>query len=135
MEKKNSKLSYILCIILTTLIVFSGTMLICTFLFRQQTEAPDTSLQGNNTVKNEQYLQKTQELIALLEEKYVDELDYEILDDYLAEAAVAATGDRWSYYISAEDFAAYAEDSANAYVGIGITMELSNEYDPSASVI
>ena len=136
MEKKNSKLSYILCIILTALVVFAGTMVACTFLFVQQKEVTPAPQQGSaGTTIEEPYLQKTQEVIDLLEEMYVDDVNYEVLDDYLAEAAVAATGDKWSYYISAEDFAAYAEDSANAYVGIGITIELSNEDDAGFTVI
>ena len=38
---------------------------------------------------------------------------------------VAATGDRWSYYISAEDMAAHNEQLYNEYVGIGIASLLT----------
>ena len=136
MEKKTSILSHVLCIVLTALVVFAGTMVACAFLFAPQsalqTPPPKEEIQLG---QDESYLEKTREVIALLEEKYIDDVNYEVLDDYLAEAAVAATGDRWSYYISAEDFAAYAEDNANAYVGIGITIEHKNEDDPGFTVI
>ena len=39
-----------------------------------------------------------------------------------ADAMVAATGDRWSYYIPASEYETYQENMANAYVGVGITI-------------
>lgn len=75
------------------------------------------------------YLQKLAEVLALLDEKHVDGYDEELLGDYLAEAAIAATGDRWSYYISADEYDSYLESNNNAYVGIGITIQLENEDD------
>lgn len=65
---------------------------------------------------------KLAEVMRIIDRYYVDDYDEKVLGDYLAEAAVAATGDRWSYYISAEDYAAYEEANANAYVGIGVTI-------------
>ena len=44
------------------------------------------------------------------------------MEDAAAAAMVAATGDRWSYYISAADLAAYEEAMANEYVGVGMTV-------------
>ena len=35
---------------------------------------------------------------------------------------VAATGDRWSYYLTAEEKSSYDEQMKNAYVGIGVTI-------------
>ena len=81
------------------------------------------------------YLKKLNEAIALLDEVYVDGYSTDKLGDYLAQAAVAATGDRWSYYISAEDYDAYMEQNNNAYVGIGVTIELTNEDDEGFTVV
>ena len=47
---------------------------------------------------------------------------------------MTATGDRWSYYISADELAAYQEQNANAYVGIGVTIRLENEDDAGFTV-
>lgn len=80
------------------------------------------------------YLAKLEELVALLDTVYVDGYDTDALGDYLAEAAVAATGDRWSYYISAEDYAAYLESNENAYVGIGVTIQLIDEADDGFTI-
>lgn len=90
-----------------------------------------------NTVtdKETDYEAKLAELIALLDEVYVDGYDTEKLGDLLAEAAVAATGDRWSYYISAEEYDSYLEQSNNAYVGIGVTIQHVNEDDPGFTIV
>ena len=81
------------------------------------------------------YEEKLKELIALLDTYYVDDYSTEELGDYLAAAAIQATGDRWSYYISADEYAAYLEDSNNQYVGIGITVQLVNPDDEGITVL
>ncbi len=53
---------------------------------------------------------------------YVDEADRTKLQDAAAEAMVKALGNRWCYYIPADEYAAYLEDKNNAYVGIGVTI-------------
>ncbi len=83
--------------------------------------------QNAQTTQDAAYLAKLEELVALLDTYYIDDYDTAALGDYLAEAAVAATGDRWSYYISAEDMADYQENKNNAYVGIGVTVVLNEE--------
>ena len=73
------------------------------------------------TVRNMEYT-KLEQLQDLIEERYIEEADATALEDAAAEAMIAATGDRWSYYISAEEYASYVERMENAYVGIGITI-------------
>lgn len=84
---------------------------------------------------DESYTQKIEEILALLDQYYVDDYSTEKLGDYLAEAVIDSTGDRWSYYISAEDYDAYLEGNANAYVGIGVTIQLTNEDDPGFTIV
>jgi len=62
-------------------------------------------------------------LEQLIADRYVGQLDPVLVGDAAAEAMIEALGDRWSYYISAEEYAAYQENKENAYVGIGITIE------------
>jgi carboxyl-terminal processing protease len=59
----------------------------------------------------------------LVAENYVGDLDTDSIDEAVFDAMVAATGDRWSYYMTAEEYQAYQDYSANRYVGIGITVE------------
>lgn len=70
---------------------------------------------------------KLQALESLIEERFVGETDTEALEDAAADAMVRATGDRWSYYIPASQYEAYTEQMANAYVGVGITIQLQEE--------
>lgn len=69
------------------------------------------------------YFDKVEEILALIDDYYVDDYTDDKLGDYLAEAVVSSIGDRWSYYISAEDYDAFVEQNNNAYVGIGVTIE------------
>ena len=65
---------------------------------------------------------KLEQLEELILERFIGEADAEKLEDAAAAAMVSATGDRWSYYISASEYESYAEQMANAYVGVGITI-------------
>ena len=67
-------------------------------------------------------LSKLDQLESLIASYYIEESDLTALEDAAADAMIRATGDRWSYYIPARDYAAHVETSENAYVGIGITI-------------
>ena len=72
---------------------------------------------------------KLDQLEALLLKYYVNGADESKLEDAAAHAMVGALGDRWSYYIPADEYAAYLEQKNNAYVGIGVTIrETENGY-------
>lgn len=70
---------------------------------------------------------KLDQLESLILERFIGEADATALEDAAAEAMVAATGDRWSYYISAADYASYREQMANAYVGVGMTIQAESD--------
>ena len=70
---------------------------------------------------------KTSEVSAYLEQYFIDDYDENALADAAASAMVTATGDRWSYYLSAADYQTYEENMNNAYVGIGVTITLDEE--------
>ena len=70
---------------------------------------------------------KLEQLENLIQNKFIGEADPEKLADAAAEAMVKATGDRWSYYISAGEYEAYRERSENAYVGIGVTIQAAED--------
>ena len=65
---------------------------------------------------------KLAELEWIIKQNFVGQADMDVARDAAAEAMVDALGDRWSYYISAEEYAAYKERKNNSYVGIGITI-------------
>ena len=70
---------------------------------------------------------KLDQIASLIEERYIGQADRTEVEDAAAAAMVAATGDRWSYYIPADSYQAYREQSENAYVGIGITIQLMED--------
>lgn len=70
---------------------------------------------------------KLDQLEELIREKFIEEADPEKLEDAAAEAMVKATGDRWSYYISAAEYEAYREQAENAYVGVGMTIQATED--------
>ena len=77
------------------------------------------------TDKNE--MSKLDELMALIDARYVDDVDTVAVEDAAAEAIIDSLGDRWSYYIPAAEYQAYREQMNNAYVGVGITIQLDEE--------
>ena len=66
---------------------------------------------------------KLDRLESIIGEYFIGEADAQTMEDAAAAAMVKATGDRWSYYISAKDYDAHREQEENAYVGVGITIQ------------
>ncbi len=65
---------------------------------------------------------KLRELEEVIAEKFIGQENVEQIRDAAASAMVDALGDQWSYYVSAEEYAAYTENKNNSYVGIGVTV-------------
>ena len=70
---------------------------------------------------------KLDQLEDLITDKFIGEADPEKLEDAAAEAMVKATADRWSYYIPASEYEAYLEQAENAYVGVGMTIQVTED--------
>ncbi len=70
---------------------------------------------------------KLEQLENLLLDKFIGDADQTAMEDAAANAMIGALGDRWSYYISAKDYAAHMEQMNNAYVGIGVTITALTE--------
>ena len=67
-------------------------------------------------------LQKVSRVLSIIENEFVGDYDYDTLLDGAAAGIIAATGDRWSFYMTDEDYKSYMQSSQNAYVGIGTTV-------------
>lgn len=59
---------------------------------------------------------------AYIKASFVGEYDADAMADCALDAMVESLGDRWSYYMDAESYAASKLRRANAYVGIGVTI-------------
>ena len=67
--------------------------------------------------------QKVAQAAEVIDTVFVGEHDATLMGDAAVAAMIASLGDRWSYYISAEDYAAYEAQMTYSYVGIGITIQ------------
>lgn len=70
---------------------------------------------------------KLDQLEELIQEKFIEDADAKMLEDAAAAAMVLSTGDRWSYYMTAEEYEAHREVAENAYVGVGMTIQATEE--------
>ena len=65
---------------------------------------------------------KLTDAVQILREYYVGELDEDSMTDYAISAMVDSTGDRWSYYMTAEGYQSYLDSQNNQYGGLGIVI-------------
>ena len=99
-------LSYVMTVLLTAAI----TLTICLITFGPNSKG------ANKLVQQE----------TLIGECFIGEVDVSEMEDAAAIAMVECL-DRWSYYIPADQYQAYQEQMDNAYVGVGITIQLDEE--------
>ncbi len=98
MKKVMQILSYVVVVALSSAITLA--------LFVPKAEAPS----------------KLEELADLIDRVFIEESNRTEYEDAAAAAMVEALGDRWSYYIPADQYEAHQEQMNNAYVGIGVTI-------------
>ena len=67
------------------------------------------------------------EAVVLINTQFVGEHDMEAATDQAMDALIEGLGDRWSYYMDAEDYVAQQESRSNSYVGIGVTVTYPEE--------
>ena len=62
------------------------------------------------------------EIKDIVDERFIDPVDRSTLGDNAAAAMVAALGDKWSYYMSPNEYKAFQLSSSNEYSGIGMAI-------------
>lgn len=62
------------------------------------------------------------EIKDVVDERFIDPVDRSTLGDNAAAAIIAGLGDRWSYYMSPNEYKAYQLSSTNEYAGIGMAI-------------
>lgn len=72
-------------------------------------------------------ISKLDQLEQLILDKFIGEADKTEMEDAAAYAMVASLGDRWSYYIPADEYSDYLDQMNNSYVGIGVTIQLQED--------
>ena len=100
---------HLLCVILLTAVVCIGGSVLW---FRASVGTYDASML---------------EALKLVEDKFVGEYDETAAVDTALEALVDGLGDRWSYYLTEEEYQAQNQRRTNQYVGIGVTITYERE--------
>lgn len=103
---KNVKWGKILSYVLVSLISIAVTVTVMLGIF----------------VLGQQGQSKLELLEKIIDEYFIGEADKTAMEDAAASAMIGSLGDRWSYYIPADEYEAYMEQMNNAYVGIGVTI-------------
>lgn len=62
-----------------------------------------------------------------IDERYIGDVDNDLVNYASFSSAVYALDDRWSYYFSPEEYAQYLDSSQNQYSGIGIQISAHDE--------
>ena len=115
MKKVIAFLSYVL--------VAAAATVVTMFLMTEKTAVPAEK----PAAPAEESYDKLDQLRQLIDTCFIGEADMEKMEDAAAAAMVEAMGDRWSHYMTAEEFAAYKEQMANAYVGVGVTVSVAED--------
>ena len=113
--KRATKILLVIGLVILTAVVSVGLTLYLTAMPASQ-------------ISTEPVKAKMDEIGAYLEAYFIDEYDPEVVAaaaaDGAAAAMIEATGDEWSYYISAEEMQAHTEQMENAYIGVGVTIQM-----------
>lgn len=67
------------------------------------------------------------ELKDVIENKFIDQVDRDTMTDSSSAAIVSGLGDKWSYYMTEDEYQSYQLYSANDYSDIGMTMVKSDD--------
>lgn len=73
------------------------------------------------------FLSKINAVRSIVDELYVGEMDWDAAADKASAGIVEATGDRWSYYMTREEYASYTDRSQNSTKGIGVSVTLDEQ--------
>ena len=67
-------------------------------------------------------LAKVSAVRGVIDSGYVGQTDWAAVSDSAAQGMIDALDDRWSYYMTAEEYASYRDRSSNTSSGIGVTV-------------
>ena len=70
--------------------------------------------------------EKLAELLNIIDTAYIGDADPTVMTDAAAAAMVEASGDRWSYYVSAAEMEEFSTMKENVFGGIGVSIVYQN---------
>ncbi len=114
MNKKISLGSALSFLILSVAVTFTVTFVISMQYFNQRV---------NNITERENLYEKIQEIDSLIRTNYYEELDEKTVLNSICAGYVSGLGDKYSYFLSAEQYNRLMLSNAGSVVGIGATIE------------
>lgn len=111
-------------VLVALVLLAAGAALSFVITYTELTNAYSSVL---DQLSSSEIVTKNVELEMLIDTYFVGETDKTAMADAAASAMVDATGDRWSHYISAADYQRHVEQQNNAYVGIGVTIQQTED--------
>ena len=110
---------------LPTVIMLLILVMVATFVVAYYSAAEQYANRlGNVTALEEKYA-KLNEVSALVERYFVGEYNEEDVIDSMLSGYVNGLGDKWSGYYDKEQTALINESNSNQYVGLGVTIDVS----------
>lgn len=68
------------------------------------------------------------EIKDIVDAKFIDQVDRAAMGDYAAAAMISGLGDKWSYYMSADEYKTYQLYSSDEYADIGMSIVKDENY-------
>jgi carboxyl-terminal processing protease len=110
---------YSLGMMLTLMLIASAlTCVVTVFVITHSNKVPDGILGAG---------QNFTDLLALIDEVFIGEFDVDDTSTAAMRAAVEALGDRWSFYLTPEEYARHLDRLGNRYAGIGVGVSVDEE--------
>lgn len=78
-------------------------------------------------VANYKLALKYADVKQVVDDYYIGDGDNTAISDASSAAMITALGDKWSYYMTPEEYQSYQMYSANEYAGIGVTIQLDDK--------
>ena len=89
--------------------------------------SPTPKLTPSVNLKETNYQTKLDEITALLEEYYYEDVDYDAIADSIYHGALEGVGDPYTTYYNPDELAAFMESSDGAYAGFGTRVTLTDD--------
>ena len=123
--KKSSQISTWTALLLVVLAAILASLCTRLWLMGEQRNAPSAAAPGSG---------KLDQAMAVIDRYFVGDYDTAELEDAGVDALVTALGDRWSYYLPADEVEAYRQTMSNRFAGIGVVIEYNGEQTEIVSV-
>lgn len=81
----------------------------------------------SNAETSDNKFSKLLEAASIIESRFVGEADASKMTDSAINAMIDSLGDQWSYYVSLDELSSYETNANNNYVGVGITVERTED--------